>query len=98
MNLREEYWEDAKTFKPKRFIDLKTSEKKIFFPFGEGPKGCIGMHLGRREVAAIIEAVVLHNDMSLEGTETLTTLETHWDIANQPDKPIRIQVRRLSSA
>jgi cytochrome P450 len=98
MNLREEYWKDPKTFSPKRFLDTKSLETKVFFPFGEGPKGCIGMHLGRREVAAIIETVISQYDMSIDGAETLTTLETHWDIANQPDKPTRIRVRRLSSA
>jgi aromatase len=95
MNLREEYWQDPKIFNPKRFLDAKSSEKKVFFPFGEGPKGCIGMHLGRREVVAIVETVVSQYDMSIEGDETLTTLETHWDIANQPDKPTQIRVRRL---
>jgi len=96
MNLREEYWQDPKSFQPKRFLDPSASRNKTFFPFGEGPKGCIGMHLGRREVNTIVETVVSSYEMEIEGAETLTSLETHWDIANQPDKPALIRLRRLS--
>jgi len=85
MNLCHEYWQDPKAFNPKHFCSAR--KMKTFFPFGEGPKGCIGMHLGHREVRAIIETLVLHYDMTIIGSEMLGSLDTHWDIANQPDKP-----------
>eukprot|EP00978_Attheya_sp_CCMP212_P000885 scaffold1905_cov48-Attheya_sp.AAC.1 len=93
MNMRKENWHDPRTFNPRRSVDSADMARK-FFPFGQGPKGCIGMHLGRREVKAIVETVVSNYNMSIEGSETLSSLETRWDIANQPDTPIYILVGR----
>lgn len=96
MNLCDKYWHDPSKFHPRRFLDSK-AQKQVFFPFGEGPKGCIGMHLGRREVSAILTTVVSGYEMSIEGAETLGSLETHWDIANQPDNPVTIRIQKLRS-
>mmetsp|Transcript_4969 Transcript_4969/g.9310 ORF Transcript_4969/g.9310 Transcript_4969/m.9310 type:complete len:102 (+) Transcript_4969:2-307(+) len=99
MNLRKEIWgEDANCFRPRRFLEGPAAEARFkaecFWPFGHGPKGCIGMHLGRREVCAILKTIVPGFELAVEGTETLGSLQTHWDIANQPDNPALICVRR----
>ena len=84
MNMRCEIWEHP-------------PPGKTFFPFGEGPKGCIGMHLGKREVAAIVECVIsqFHLQLPNAATATLEGLATHWDIANQPDEPSLISLTPL---
>jgi aromatase len=95
MNLEKELWPlHARKFLPRRFLSLSATQE-FFYPFGMGPKGCIGMHLGRKEVNSIVEAVIRHYELEIVGNETLESLETHWDIANQPDEPIRIRLRRL---
>ena len=72
------------------------ANSKKFFPFGMGPKGCIGMHLGRREVTAILEAVLMNYSMDIApGDSSLGELETRWDIANQPEKPTQIKLKKL---
>jgi len=96
MNLRVDYWKDPRTFNPRRFLQRSVTQRKVFFPFGDGPKGCIGMHLGRREVTAIVETVIAEYQLSIDGVETLGTLQTHWDIANQPDNPAGILVTPLN--
>ena len=61
MNLLEEYWgKDATKFDPYRFVRKvdnchyqNTSD--FFFPFGDGPKGCVGQFLGRAEVESVLE-------------------------------------------
>lgn len=58
-------------------------------------QGCIGMHLGRREVNTILKAVVMNYDMKICGEGSLDSLETHWDIANQPDNPTLIELVKI---
>ena len=53
------------------------------------------MHLGRREVNAIVQAVVVNYNLEVVGDVTLESLETHWDIANQPDNPPLIRLQKL---
>uniref|UniRef100_A0A7S3PBE1 Cytochrome P450 n=1 Tax=Amphora coffeiformis TaxID=265554 RepID=A0A7S3PBE1_9STRA len=101
MNMRTGLWSDPHTFQPHRFAfngaKNTNDTANLFFPFGDGPKGCIGMHLGKREVAAIVETVVCHYHLSIhEGT--LTSLETHWDNANQPDRPALIRLSPIHDA
>ena len=97
MNLCEKHWSNPSSFCPRRFIEVKgEANSKKFFPFGMGPKGCIGMHLGRREVTAILEAVLLNYRMDIApGDSSLDKLETRWDIASQPEKPTHIKLQRF---
>ncbi len=50
----ERYWENPEEFRPSRFLD---SDNKIhrdllnkFYPFGIGPRRCVGEHLGRTQI------------------------------------------------
>lgn len=49
----QQQWEDAGSFKPERFIDEagKLKKYKNFFPFGAGPRLCIGNHFAMAEMA-----------------------------------------------
>ena len=100
MNRCSDIWTDPAAFNPKRFLDTPNTTtgvtESVFFPFGHGPKACIGMHLGRREVGAIVRAVVLNFSMKVVGgDDSLDSIETHWDIANQPDKPSMINIQKV---
>ncbi len=48
----ENLWEDALHFKPERFItDKKLSKSKKYFPFGAGPRMCIGNSFALAEIS-----------------------------------------------
>lgn len=48
----EHLWEDALRFKPERFIeDKKLSKSKKYFPFGAGPRMCIGNSFALAEIS-----------------------------------------------
>lgn len=48
----ERLWEDALLFKPERFIEnKKLSKSKKYFPFGAGPRMCIGNNFALAEIA-----------------------------------------------
>ena len=85
MNYLSGIWDNPHLFNPAR-EDLETNKGK-FFPFGEGPKGCVGKYLGLAEVRAALKALIPQFRFEVVGEVSLQTLETHWDIANQPDNP-----------
>ncbi|KAL4197307.1 hypothetical protein AMTRI_Chr04g187640 [Amborella trichopoda] len=59
MNHNETIWgEDAEKFNPNRFSEA--SEKASFFPFGKGPRACVGQKLALLE-SKILMAMILQN-------------------------------------
>lgn len=47
----EKYYEQADKFRPERFIEESSAGKSLtdrpYYPFGDGPRNCIGMRLGK---------------------------------------------------
>lgn len=47
----EKYYNEPENFKPERFVEKGTGGKNLFdrpyLPFGDGPRNCIGMRLGK---------------------------------------------------
>ncbi|KAK9108807.1 hypothetical protein Sjap_016867 [Stephania japonica] len=54
-----EIWgEDADMFNPLRFSDTKTRSLGSFFPFGLGPRICVGQNLGLMETKLVLAMIV----------------------------------------
>ena len=45
MQTDEKYYSDPEKFKPERFLG-ESSADKPYYPFGDGPRNCIGMRMG----------------------------------------------------
>lgn len=44
------YWDDPYTFNPDRFNgESESFTERPYFPFGEGPRNCIGLRLGKMQ-------------------------------------------------
>jgi cytochrome P450 len=71
-----EFWDDAETFDPTRFAPEQEEERHpyAYFPFGAGPRSCIGSHFAMLE-AVIAVAVLLqrHRIRSEPGTVNVDT-------------------------
>jgi len=67
----QQQWEDAGTFKPERFIDEagKLKKYKNFFPFGAGPRLCIGNHFAMAEMAFFIHTFFSRYTITPTGIE-----------------------------
>jgi cytochrome P450 len=77
----ERYWDDPETFDPERFAPDRRQDRPRFayFPFGGGPRHCIGKHLAMLEAQVILARVLQSYDVTYErdGLELLPSLTAH---------------------
>ncbi len=54
------HWENAEAFMPERFVKLQGSREKIraFYPFGAGPRLCIGNNFAMAEMTIFLQAMI----------------------------------------
>ncbi|GAB7095769.1 cytochrome P450 [Halolamina litorea] len=76
------YWDDPETFDPERWRPERVRERPRFayFPFGGGPRHCIGKHLAMLEARSIIATTASRYRLEFEGEtplELLPTLTAH---------------------
>jgi cytochrome P450 len=57
-------WENAEAFHPERFIDKKYPSGQ-FYPFGLGPRACIGAHFAGLEARTILATIVHHYEWEI---------------------------------
>jgi cytochrome P450 len=62
-----EFWQDATSFKPERF--LQTSQPKAYIPFGLGERYCLGKNLATLQGQLLLAMLVKNVDFSLRDTE-----------------------------
>ena len=52
------WWTDPDAFRPDRHLTLTLAQKAAFFPFGVGPRRCIGEHFARTEARIALASVL----------------------------------------
>ncbi|MDQ2656792.1 MAG: cytochrome P450, partial [Bacteroidota bacterium] len=54
------YWENAEDFMPERFLKLQGVREKLkaFYPFGAGPRLCIGNNFAMAEMTIFLQAMI----------------------------------------
>ncbi len=60
-----EYWEEPETFNPRRFLDGELKHKFAYFPFGGGPRACIGNHFALMELEIILKGIYEQVELQL---------------------------------
>jgi cytochrome P450 len=68
LHRHEGYWKDATSFIPDRFLNDQPDKGKIFFPFGAGPRLCIGNNFAMAEMAIVIQTLLQQFTWTAEGT------------------------------
>jgi len=86
-----EFWEDAEAFEPARFAPDREAARHRFayFPFGGGPRACIGSQFAMLE--ATIAIAVLLQRFSVHSEHGAVPLDTHG-ITLRPRGPVPIQL------
>jgi cytochrome P450 len=75
-----DWWDDPEQFDPDRWLDGDDRPRFAYFPFGGGPRHCIGKHLAMLEAQVILATVA--REFSLEtdregDPELLPSLTVH---------------------
>ncbi|MXR52935.1 cytochrome P450 [Halovenus sp. WSH3] len=65
-----EYWDDPEQFRPERWAD-RNGHRFSYFPFGGGPRHCIGKNLAKLEAQMIVAMVASEYELSYEGSAQL---------------------------
>jgi cytochrome P450 len=78
----ERYWDDPEQFDPERWSDERSEDRHrfAFFPFGGGPRHCIGKHLALLEAKLIIATIASDYRLDFQGEtplELLPSLTVH---------------------
>jgi len=61
-----------------------------FFPFGAGPKGCVGQYLGLAEMKAALSEIL--GRFHFQTQQQAKKIKARWDIANQPTEPVYVRL------
>ena len=85
-----DFWEDPGTFSPDRFLPEREASRHrhAYFPFGAGPRSCIGYHFAMQE--AVIALAVLLRRFRVRAELASVPLECRLTL--RPDGPVPIRV------
>jgi cytochrome P450 len=85
------FWEDAEAFDPGRFCPEHEAARHryAYFPFGGGPRACIGLHFAMLETT--IALALLLQRFEVHSTQQDVPLETK-SITLRPHGPVPIRL------
>ncbi len=89
----ERYWDDPTEFDPERFSSERRADRPRFayFPFGGGPRHCIGKHLSLLEAKLIVATVASDYSLVFEGE---TPLELMPSLTMHPRQEMTMRLER----
>lgn len=91
------YYDDPNDFKPERWFDPRMDDlpRFAYFPFGGGPRVCIGNHFAMLEAALVLTTLLQSVEL-----QTVPGFEFDLDpsITLRPKNGLRMLVRRLRDA
>lgn len=87
------YWTEPDAFRPERFLAENVQERPKFayYPFGAGPRACIGNHFAMLEGTLILSALAQRYHMTLDTSHAVIPDAT---FALRPKNGVRVVLRR----
>lgn len=83
------HWPDPERYDPARFASEQDRPRYAYFPFGGGPRGCIGEHFALLEATVLLQALLAHVRVrSLHAAIPLRALVTL-----RPAGPVLVRLR-----
>ncbi len=95
MHRSERYFADALAFRPERWANgfEKTLPRGVYFPFGDGPRICIGKSFAMMEAVLILGAIASQFKLTLDTNHSLAPLPS---ITLRPKSGIKMTVAQRS--
>lgn len=89
------FFDDPESFRPARWLDglERRLPQFAYFPFGGGPRTCVGNHFAMLELGVVLSAIVRRVDLTLLEGEVLPLLPA---VTLRPAGPLTARVRTLS--
>ncbi|PIK13976.1 cytochrome P450 [Halobacteriovorax sp. JY17] len=91
----EEFWKNPNEFNPERFKDVKPHTLKAYFPFGKGPRKCIGEQLGLSIMQIVLDKFLNNYELECLSKEIP---KAKIAVALAPSSPVWIKFRRNKKA
>jgi cytochrome P450 len=87
------WYRDPEVFRPERWLDhsLDENPKFAYFPFGGGPRVCIGNHFAMMEAVLVLATIAQHLDWT---TEEIPDLQLATAVTLRPTTPISARFER----
>ncbi len=87
----ERFWDDPETFDPDRWRRDRDRPEYAYFPFGGGPRHCIGMRFARMELKTVLPVLLQSAEFEL-----LSDPDPEMSIGAtlQPTEPVEVRVRK----
>jgi cytochrome P450 len=84
------YFDDPGAFRPQRWADGLSERlpRGAYFPFGMGPRQCIGAAFAMQELVLVLAATRQRFRLEVVSREDVRAVPT---VALQPDRPIRLR-------
>lgn len=84
------YFDDPDAFRPQRWADGLSNSlpRGAYFPFGMGPRQCIGAAFAMQEAVLVLAAIRQRFRLEMVSPEDVRAVPT---VALQPDRPIRLR-------
>ena len=57
-------WPDPESFRPDRFAGDDPPARTAYFPFGDGPRSCVGNRFAEAEIALVLATILPRVDLS----------------------------------
>ena len=64
-----EWWPEPERFQPARFVGSEDRPHYAYFPFGGGPRGCIGEHFALLEATIVLATLLARYRVTASGAE-----------------------------
>jgi cytochrome P450 len=67
------FWDEPEAFRPQRFVDDPSRDKLAagYFPFGAGPRRCIGLHFAMMEGVLVLATIARELSLTLDRGQLL---------------------------
>jgi len=91
------FWDRPEAFDPDRFLPERSASRPKFayFPFGAGPRICIGAGVAMMEAPLILASILQRFDFDLLNTDEVKPAPR---ISLRPDSTIRLRLRARQAA
>lgn len=83
------WWDDPEAFRPNRFAGSADRPEYAYFPFGGGPRHCIGMRFARMEMKTILATILSEYTFELASNPDPELIAS---TNLKPGEPIRIEL------